>query len=103
MWAVMMAGEKPFTVQNGELQLTLKPSLPGWLFNNDGSASFTFLGSVHVKYLNPSKADSWNLKPSSAKIVYLDGTTTTSSDGIIRGTAAEDVRSLKVASIEVTL
>jgi hypothetical protein len=27
----------------------------GWLFNDDGSASFTFLGEIEVIYHNPMK------------------------------------------------
>jgi hypothetical protein len=104
MWAIMMAGKHPFTFDatTGELALQFSPVLPGWLFLNDGSASFTFLGSVHVTYHNPTKADSWTISPKSATLMYVDGTRLYFHDEpVIRGNVAEDVRSGKVATIDV--
>jgi hypothetical protein len=88
MWQIMMMGH-------------FSPALPGWLHNDDGSASFTFLGAVLVTYHNPLKADSWTIAPKSATVMYLDGAVAMSSDAIIRGSMAEDVRDFKVASINV--
>ena len=102
MWAIMMAGQKPFTVDpNGTLILALQPVLPGWLFTEEGTVAFTFLGEVKVTYHNPTKADTWTITPQSATIVYKDKTSTTTADGIIRGTIAESVRSLNVATIDI--
>ena len=102
MWQIMMMGKTPFTLdQTGQLQLHFSPALPGWLHNDDGSASFTFLGAVLVTYHNPLKADSWTIAPKSATVMYLDGAVAMSSDAIIRGSMAEDVRDFKVASINV--
>ena len=95
-------GKTPFTLdQTGQLQLHFTPALPGWLFNDDGSASFTFLGGVEVTYHNPSKVDSWTISPKSATVMYLDGAVASAADGVIRGSVAEDVRAFKVASINV--
>ena len=54
MWNTMMSGRFPFVASKDGLQLTLKPALPSWLFDNDNKISFTFLGSVNVTYHNPS-------------------------------------------------
>jgi hypothetical protein len=86
-----------------ELQLRLSPSLPGTFFNEDGTASFTFLGGVEVVYHNPNRVDSWTLSPRSAVVMYRDGRMEQSIDGIIRGDVAKDVRDLKAATINVYL
>ena len=103
MWQIMMMGKTPFTIDpmSGQLQLHLIPVLPGWLFNDDGSASFTFLGEIEVTYHNPLKIDSWTISPKSASIMYSDGAVAVSSDAVIRGSMAEDVRSFKVAAINI--
>lgn len=102
MWAIMMAGQTPFSVDlNGALLLTLQPVLPGWLFTEEGTVTFTFLGEVKVTYHNPSKADSWTLTPKSTTVVYKDRTSNTFTEGIIRGKVAESVRSLNVATIDI--
>jgi hypothetical protein len=103
MWMILMAGRTPFTVDadSGELQLLFQPNLPGWLFNDDGTASFTFLGAVEVTYHNPGHADTWSLTPKTASVMYNDGSVVQSSDARIRGSVAEDVRAKKVAAIQV--
>ena len=50
MWSLMMVGPQPFFVQDGELCLVFKPSLPNWLFRPDGRLTFTFLGQCVVTY-----------------------------------------------------
>lgn len=59
MWNIMMAGQNPFVIENGDLCLRLKPALPGWLFDKDGIVSFTFLGQCQVTYFNPSHANTY--------------------------------------------
>lgn len=69
MWALMMGGQTPFSVdEQGNLLLTLEPKLPGWMFTEEGTVSFTFLGEVQVIYHNPTKADSWTITPTSIKV-----------------------------------
>ncbi|MGD8966226.1 MAG: cellobiose phosphorylase [Anaerolineae bacterium] len=57
IWRVMMFGQRPFFVQDGELCLEFKPALPGWMFDERGTVTFTFLGCTEVTYHNPSKTD----------------------------------------------
>ena len=105
MWSIMMAGIKPFSLDSdtNELQLRLAPSLPGTFFNEDGTASFTFLGGVEVVYHNPTRVDSWTLSPRSAVVMYRDGRIEQSIDGVIRGEVAKDIRDLKAATINIYL
>ena len=57
MWAIMMAGQKPFSVDsNGALLLSLQPVLPGWLFTEEGTVSFT--SPKKVKDTVPSSVNS---------------------------------------------
>jgi len=68
----MFIGDKPFKLENGELVLEFKPALPGWLFDNEGKASFKLLGKCIVTYYNPSRIDTWRLNLEEARIiVYL--------------------------------
>jgi hypothetical protein len=48
LWSLMTAGPRPFFMKNGELCLTFRPTLPRWLFCEDGTLTFTFLGGCSV-------------------------------------------------------
>ena len=61
MYEIMMAGEKPFFMQDGDLDLCLQPKLPDWLFDEEGKLSFTFLGKCTVNYFNPSRKNTYDL------------------------------------------
>ena len=108
MWSLMFAGKAPFSINpiSGKLRLELVPILPGWLFDENGEASFTFLGSIRVTYRgNKAKVDTWKIQsPSLVKRLILLGTDGNSFEiegGVIEGTVAESVRDLKIANIEV--
>ena len=103
MWLIMFPGKKPFNVDenSGDLVLQFNPVIPGWLFLDDGSASFTFLGFVQVTYHNPTKADTWTISPKTISLMYVDGTKLHLTEAVIRGSVAVDVRSQKVATIDV--
>ena len=59
IWRIMMAGKNPFYDQDGQLHLSLKPVLPGWLFTESGTITFTFLGHTAVTYHNPELLDTY--------------------------------------------
>lgn len=102
MWAIMMAGQHPFSLDaTGVLQCTLVPVLPGWMFTDENTVGFTFLGEIPVTYHNPTKGNTWNLISTSATVVYKDGSSISSTDGILRGEIAKRIRSLEVASIDI--
>ncbi len=60
MWILMMAGNNPFFIDRGELCLRLQPALPGWLFDQQGKLSFTFLGRCEVNYHNPLRINTYD-------------------------------------------
>ncbi len=106
MWIAMMAGKQVFRVQDGVLQLHLNPSLPGWLFDDQGEVSFKFLGSTEVTYHNPERRDTFG--PQAAAIsgitVHLnDGTALHVEGPVIAGGIAEDIRSGKVNKLDIEL
>jgi hypothetical protein len=53
MWIKMFLGDKLFTYENGQLRLHFEPKLPGWMFDENGDASFTLLSKCRVTYHNP--------------------------------------------------
>jgi hypothetical protein len=63
MWHLMFQGPTPFVhdAESGALSLKLEPALPAWLFTDDGTVEFNFLGRVAVTYHNPrgATARSW--------------------------------------------
>jgi len=98
----MMAGPTPFLLDgNNNLKLQFAPILPGWLFTDDGTASFTFLGSVLVTYVNPTKTDTWKMSPTSATITGIDGHTELVPGGVLGSVQAARVRNLEIKSITV--
>lgn len=101
MWAIMTSGEKPFEIDENGLVLALKPILPGWLFTEQGTVAFKFLGATTVTYHNPTRSDTWTVTPSRAVVVANDGTITNLDSPLIVGTLAQSVRDLKVATIDI--
>jgi len=102
MWSLMFAGVKPFsTTPQGTLKLQLLPIIPGWLFTEEGTVSFTFLGSITVTYHNPTKSDTWKMTPKSAVVVGNDGHSFVDNDGILEGAIALSARSGGIQSIDV--
>lgn len=102
MWQVMMSGDQPFIVENGELQLALKPILPGDWFDADGNLSFRLLGKTEVTYHNPSRRDTFSgLEAEKTALRLENGKTVELPGGIIPAPYAQAVRDGKVTSIEL--
>ncbi|MCD6196230.1 MAG: cellobiose phosphorylase [Staphylothermus sp.] len=105
IWKNMFIGDKPFIMNNGELLLTFKPALPGWLFDEEGKVSFNFLGKCMVTYHNPSKKDTWKLDLNKSRIILhlRDGESIEVNGNTIRGELALMVRNGEVKAIDVYL
>jgi len=109
IWTTMMAGPKPFFVENGELCLAFRPALPGWLFDAEGKVTFTFLGRTPVTINNPSRLDTWldekaHVLRKHSTLLHIPGQGQIEfSDGIVRAPYAEMVRSGQVEAIELLL
>jgi hypothetical protein len=105
MWSVMMAGKRPFFVQDGELRLAFKPTLPGWLFDQDGTVTFTFLGGCRVVYHNPGKVDTFangGLEPRAITLHATDGRTIEIPGGVIGAPYAAMVRDGQIVRMHLT-
>lgn len=59
MWLLMTVGKAPFQIRDGELTLKFEPALASWLFKEDGTFTFRFLGFCDVTLLNPQRLDTY--------------------------------------------
>lgn len=57
MWFRATVGPQPFKLTDSGLAFELAPALPGWLFAEKGTLSFTIFGKVAVTYHNPDRVD----------------------------------------------
>jgi len=105
MWSLMMAGEKPFFMQDGRLCLRFKPALPDWLFDEQsGKLSFNFLGRCSVTYHNPRHADivpTNNLLPRRILLLPFEGDEIMLTGDVIPAPYAGMVRSGEIKAIHV--
>jgi hypothetical protein len=104
IWQVMMAGPRPFFVRDGKLKLAFKPALPGWLFDENGTLTFTFLGQVPVTYHNPDRLDIYPNNGLSAQRLVLhlpDGGQAEFAGDTIGEPYAQMVREGQIAKIDI--
>ena len=104
MWQIMMIGETPFKVENGELTLSFMPALPAYLIGEDKTVKCQFLGDIEVVYSFTEKKD---VIPGKSKVMSI---TLTYKDGSIKvvdsklvGRMAEDIRNHQVSAIHMKL
>ncbi len=105
IWHLMMVGPQPFGVNDGELQLRFKPALPGWLFTDQGTITFRFLGQCTVTYHNPNRVDTFNGETHIRRIVLTDraGEQAEIAGDVIGAPWATKIRSGEVARIDLHL
>jgi hypothetical protein len=103
IWNVMMAGKQPFSMQDRQLCLAFRPALPGWLFKEDGTLSFRFLGSCTVTYHNPERLDTFkeDFQPGRMLLQTTRGKTFEIDGDTLRPPYAARVRQGEVSSIDV--
>lgn len=102
MWLLMMVGPQPFFVQDGELCLVFKPSLPDWLFRPDGRLTFTFLGQCAVTYRKHQPlAD--NAQVTAVTLHMADGDQRSLPGSLIPAPYAARVRNGEIRRIELCL
>ncbi|MCD4687403.1 MAG: cellobiose phosphorylase [Anaerolineae bacterium] len=102
----ILIGPQPFTVCDGALRLTLQPTLPGWLFDDAGELTFTFLGGTAVTYINPDRRDTFGseaVTPQQITLQWHDGTTMILEGSTIPAPYAEQVRAERAARIQIIL
>ena len=101
MWNLMMAGQNPFFIDNGELCLRFRPALPDWLFDESGKLSFTFLGQCQVTYFNPLREHTFvETMQIRSMIIYSDTGQVEIQGGVIGPPYASLVREGKIRRIE---
>jgi hypothetical protein len=103
MWIRMFMGERIFTCENGELALHFGPLLPGWMFDENGDASFTFLSKCRVTYHNPSHKDTFGDNAAKVESIVIRDSDQKFAGGTLYGETAEAVREGKIKEIIVNL
>jgi hypothetical protein len=126
MLLLMALGPRPFRLnESGQLQLSLEPALPGWLFTDKpntvqlysangrhqvelpaGTFSFMFLGKILVTYYNGDHKDTFGetgVKPVKWRITDSTGSTTAIEGRTVDGEAAVRIRERRVSRIEIEL
>jgi len=100
---MMMAGQQPFYLHDGQLCLAFKPALPGWLFDQDDQVTFKFLGDCTVVYHNPARADTFRegVEPYKIALDTRDGQTIELDGSVIAAPHAALVRAGQVRSVRV--
>ena len=92
MWALMMAGEKPFRMEQGELALKFEPKLKHTFFKDDHTATFRFLKNTDVTYVNGSMDSTYDkCEIDKIELAGPKGVKTVHSD-TLRGADAHHVR-----------
>ncbi len=105
IWNVMFFGNKVFFLDENELCLRLKPSLPEWLFDNEGKVHIKFLGQCDVIYHNPYRRDTFKAGVGIKRMII-----TTEEEGyveiegcVLRQPYSDMVRNRKVKRIDAYL
>lgn len=104
MWMLATVGPKPFFVSEGELAFQPSPALPGWLFREDGTLSFTFLGKVKVTYHNRARQDLMPGKDVRIRRIHLvteRGDTVEIEGAVVPPPRASRIRESTVTRMEV--
>lgn len=103
LWIEMFMGNKIFTYSNGELQLRFDPKLAGWMFDEQGDASFTFLSCCKVTYHNPNHKDTYGDRPAKIEKIVITDTKEVINNNYISGELAHRIRDGKVKDIVIHL
>jgi hypothetical protein len=106
IWLLMNIGDRPFTLnKSGQLNLTFKPNLAGWLFSKDGKYSFNFLSQILVTYHNPKRKNTFGDSSVSIKKIILsdDDSPIEIKSSVIPAPYAQEIRSRRIKQIDIYL
>jgi hypothetical protein len=104
MWGIMMIGKNPFRCTLGQLEFAPEPVLPGWLFKEEGTLSFNFLGEINVTHHNPSKKDIFpgsDIKIEKIVVTENENMIHEIGDNVITGDLTATIRNRSVHAIDV--
>lgn len=105
MWQIMMFGEKPFCMEEGQLCCFFEPAIPGYLIPEDKTVEASFLGKTKIIYHFFEKRD---MIPGSycveeMELEYLDGQRKEIKKAGLSGTEALKLRDGKVKSLVIKM
>lgn len=107
IWLIMNAGKNPFFLnKQGELNISFKPVLAKWLFNQKGIYSFNFLGKILVTYHNPKRKNTFGSNCAKiTKIIFNDKESTLReiAQNTIPSPYAQQIRSRQIKQIDIFL
>ncbi|MDP4084467.1 MAG: cellobiose phosphorylase [Bacillota bacterium] len=105
MWQMMMVGKEAFYMKNGQLNLTLQPILPEWLFDEENQVEFMFLGKVKVTYHNPKGKHTFGDEGAKVEkyILHKEDKSITIEGSFIEGDYAREIRDDEISRIDVYL
>jgi hypothetical protein len=101
IWIEMFIGDKIFTYEKGELQLHFNPKLPGWMFDENGDASFMLLSNCKVTYHNPDHKATYGENAARIKSIVINDTKSEVLGSKLSGETALAVREGKILDITV--
>ncbi|MBU3810072.1 MAG: hypothetical protein H9893_00230, partial [Candidatus Niameybacter stercoravium] len=103
MWQIMMIGENPFTVEDGELTLSFAPALPAYLLPSDEPVKCKFLGDIEVNYHFKEVKDVMpgHTTIEKVELIYKCGRLHIAEGNKLSGALAEDVRNHQVKAIHI--
>lgn len=104
MWKIMMFGQNPFTMRDGELCFSLEPAIPSYLTKAGETVEATLLGSIKTVYRISEQKDYIPGGYEIAEILleYKNGNLVR-TNGAIVGRLAEDIRNGRIRRIEASL
>ena len=106
IWLLMNSGLNPFTLNEaGQLNLTFKPALAGWLFNKTGEYSFNFLSQIQVTYHNPKRKNTFGKNAVTInKIILQDKDRLQEfNSAVIPSPYAQAIRARQIKKIDIYL
>jgi hypothetical protein len=103
LWIRMFFGDRIFVWKEDELQLHFDPKLAGWLFDEQGCISATFLGICKVTYYNPSRRNTYGTDAARIHRIVLPGIGEEIPGSVITGDKAERIRNGEITELEIYL
>ncbi|MBS5934636.1 MAG: hypothetical protein KIC94_17370 [Clostridiales bacterium] len=102
MWQIMMFGETPFILRDGELIMQLLPVIPSYLLSEECKVEAMLFGKTKVCYNIEDKMDvipgRYNVQ--TVLVEWNDGTKTSFEEGVITGDSAIRIRNGEAVEIK---
>jgi len=106
IWLLMNSGLHPFWLdKSGQLNLTFKPNLAGWLFDKNGQYAFNFLSKIRITYYNRKRKNTFGKNAVEIKKIILQDKDKSIelNSPIIPSPYAQAVRACQIKKIDIYL